>query len=36
MAAATEQLTELGVTPRISAAARDLLVELRDAQGGAA
>jgi 3-hydroxyisobutyrate dehydrogenase-like beta-hydroxyacid dehydrogenase len=36
MAAATEQLTDLGVPPRIAAAARDLLVELRDAQGGAA
>jgi len=32
MTAAAEQLTELGVAPRISAAARDLLVELRDAQ----
>lgn len=31
MAAATEQLRELGVPPRIAAAARDLLVELRDA-----
>jgi 3-hydroxyisobutyrate dehydrogenase-like beta-hydroxyacid dehydrogenase len=30
MAAATEQLEELGVVPRISAAARDLLIELRD------
>ncbi|UQU62434.1 DUF1932 domain-containing protein [Couchioplanes caeruleus] len=30
MTAATEQLTELGVTPRIAAAARDLLAELRD------
>lgn len=36
MTAATEQLAELGVPPRIAAAARDLLVELRDAQGGAA
>jgi 3-hydroxyisobutyrate dehydrogenase-like beta-hydroxyacid dehydrogenase len=36
MAAATEQLTELGVAPRIAAAARDLLVQLRDEQGGAA
>ena len=36
MAAATEQLEELGVPPRIAAAARDLLVELRDATGGAA
>jgi 3-hydroxyisobutyrate dehydrogenase-like beta-hydroxyacid dehydrogenase len=35
MAAATEQLEELGVRPRIAAAARDLLVELRDAPGGA-
>jgi 3-hydroxyisobutyrate dehydrogenase-like beta-hydroxyacid dehydrogenase len=32
MAAATEQLEELGVPARISAAARDLLVELREAQ----
>jgi len=31
MAAATEQLEELGVPARTSAAARDLLVELRDA-----
>jgi 3-hydroxyisobutyrate dehydrogenase-like beta-hydroxyacid dehydrogenase len=30
MVAATEQLRELGVRPRISAAARDLLIELRD------
>jgi 3-hydroxyisobutyrate dehydrogenase-like beta-hydroxyacid dehydrogenase len=30
MAAATEQLEELGVPARVSAAARDLLVELRD------
>ena len=30
MAAATEQLSELGVAPRVAAAARDLLVELRD------
>lgn len=30
MAASTEQLEELGVRPRIAAAARDLLVELRD------
>jgi hypothetical protein len=29
MAAATERLRELGVPPRIAAAARDLLVELR-------
>jgi 3-hydroxyisobutyrate dehydrogenase-like beta-hydroxyacid dehydrogenase len=36
MTAAAEQLTELGVPPRIAAAARDWLVELRDAQGGAA
>ena len=34
MAAATEQLGELGVQPRIAAAARDLLTELRDAQEG--
>ncbi|TFV48450.1 NAD(P)-dependent oxidoreductase [Blastococcus sp. TF02A-35] len=34
MAAATEQLTELGVAPRVAAAARDLLAELRDAQEG--
>ena len=33
MTAATEQLQELGVAARISAAARDLLVELRDAAG---
>jgi 3-hydroxyisobutyrate dehydrogenase-like beta-hydroxyacid dehydrogenase len=32
MAAATEQLEELGVTARIAPAARDLLVELRDAE----
>jgi len=32
MAAATEQLVELGVQPRIAAAARDLLVQLRDAE----
>jgi 3-hydroxyisobutyrate dehydrogenase-like beta-hydroxyacid dehydrogenase len=32
MAAATEQLDELGVPSRIAAAARDLLAELRDAQ----
>jgi 3-hydroxyisobutyrate dehydrogenase-like beta-hydroxyacid dehydrogenase len=31
MAAATDQLEELGVTARIAPAARDLLVELRDA-----
>jgi 3-hydroxyisobutyrate dehydrogenase-like beta-hydroxyacid dehydrogenase len=31
MTAATEQLEELGVTARIAPAARDLLVELRDA-----
>jgi 3-hydroxyisobutyrate dehydrogenase-like beta-hydroxyacid dehydrogenase len=31
MAAATEQLEELGVPARVAAAARDLLVELRDA-----
>jgi 3-hydroxyisobutyrate dehydrogenase-like beta-hydroxyacid dehydrogenase len=34
MAAATEQLQELGVPARVAAAARDLLVELRDAAGG--
>ena len=34
MAAATEQLEELGVRPRISAAARDLLIELRDTGAG--
>jgi 3-hydroxyisobutyrate dehydrogenase-like beta-hydroxyacid dehydrogenase len=34
MAAATEQLEELGVPARISAAARDLLVELRDSRPG--
>jgi 3-hydroxyisobutyrate dehydrogenase-like beta-hydroxyacid dehydrogenase len=34
MSAATEQLTELGVPPRISAAARDLLIELRDRPTG--
>ena len=32
MTAATDQLTELGVPPRIAAAAHDLLVELRDRQ----
>ena len=32
MAAATEQLQELGTPARIAAAARDLLVELRDAE----
>jgi 3-hydroxyisobutyrate dehydrogenase-like beta-hydroxyacid dehydrogenase len=32
MAAATEQLRELGVPARVAAAARDLLVELRDAE----
>ncbi|MGY1710797.1 DUF1932 domain-containing protein [Geodermatophilus sp. SYSU D00758] len=31
MAAAAEQLQELGVPPRVAAAARDLLVQLRDA-----
>ncbi|RBY90270.1 NAD(P)-dependent oxidoreductase [Blastococcus sp. TBT05-19] len=36
MAAATEQLTELGVAPRVAAAARDLLTDLRDAQEGTA
>ena len=30
MAAATEQLAELGVPARIAAAARDQLIELRD------
>jgi len=30
MTAASEQLTDLGVTPRIAGAARDLLIELRD------
>ena len=34
MAAATEQLQELGVPARVAAAARDLLVELRDAAEG--
>ncbi|SHG16757.1 DUF1932 domain-containing protein [Geodermatophilus nigrescens] len=34
MAAATEQLEELGVPARIAPAARDLLVELRDAAPG--
>jgi 3-hydroxyisobutyrate dehydrogenase-like beta-hydroxyacid dehydrogenase len=34
MTAATDQLAELGVPPRIAAAARDLLVELRDRQDG--
>jgi 3-hydroxyisobutyrate dehydrogenase-like beta-hydroxyacid dehydrogenase len=34
MTAATEQLQELGVPSRIAAAARDLLVELRDAAPG--
>lgn len=32
MTAAAEQLAELGVTPRIAAAARDLLADLRDRQ----
>ena len=32
MAAATEQLADLGVQPRMAAAARDLLVQLRDAE----
>jgi hypothetical protein len=31
MAAAVEQLEDLGVPPRIAAAARDLLISLRDA-----
>jgi 3-hydroxyisobutyrate dehydrogenase-like beta-hydroxyacid dehydrogenase len=35
MTAAAEQLEELGVPPRVAAAARDLLVQLRDEQGGA-
>jgi 3-hydroxyisobutyrate dehydrogenase-like beta-hydroxyacid dehydrogenase len=30
MTAAAEQLAELGVTPRVAAAARDLLISLRD------
>ena len=34
MAAATEQLRELGVRPRITAATRDLLIELRDEEPG--
>jgi hypothetical protein len=34
MAAATEQLEELGVPARIARAARDLLIELRDAAPG--
>ena len=33
MAAATDQLVELGVPARIAPAARDLLVQLRDAAG---
>ncbi len=33
MTAAAEQLHELGIPPRIAAAARDLLIELRDGQG---
>jgi 3-hydroxyisobutyrate dehydrogenase-like beta-hydroxyacid dehydrogenase len=33
MAAAAEQLAELGVPPRIAAAARDLLIDLRDGPG---
>jgi 3-hydroxyisobutyrate dehydrogenase-like beta-hydroxyacid dehydrogenase len=36
MAAATEQLEELGVPARVAAAARDLLVELRDGASSAA
>jgi 3-hydroxyisobutyrate dehydrogenase-like beta-hydroxyacid dehydrogenase len=32
MGAAAEQLAELGIPPRIAAAARDLLIELRDSQ----
>jgi 3-hydroxyisobutyrate dehydrogenase-like beta-hydroxyacid dehydrogenase len=36
MAAAAEQLEDLGVAPRVAGAARDLLVQLRDAQGGPA
>ena len=35
MAAAADQLADLGVTPRVAAAARDVLVELRDAATGA-
>jgi hypothetical protein len=35
MMAATEQLEELGVPARVAAAARDLLVELRDAAADA-
>lgn len=33
MTATAEQLAELGVPPRIAAAARDLLIDLRDGQG---
>ena len=33
MTAAAEQLTELGIPPRVAAAARDLLIDLRDGQG---
>jgi 3-hydroxyisobutyrate dehydrogenase-like beta-hydroxyacid dehydrogenase len=36
MTAAAEQLTELGVPPRIASAARDLLADLRDAREPAA
>jgi 3-hydroxyisobutyrate dehydrogenase-like beta-hydroxyacid dehydrogenase len=36
MTAAAEQLADLGVTPHVAGAARDLLVQLRDEQGGAA
>ncbi len=32
MTAAVEQLLELGIPPRTAAAARDLLIELRDRQ----
>jgi hypothetical protein len=35
MAAAAEQLRELGVEPRTATAAHDLLAALRDAQGDA-
>jgi 3-hydroxyisobutyrate dehydrogenase-like beta-hydroxyacid dehydrogenase len=36
MTAAAEQLADLGVIPHVAGAARDLLVQLRDEQGGAA
>ena len=32
MTAAAEQLLDLGILPRTAAAARDLLIELRDRQ----